>query len=121
MLLTTGTPVMATGGFGAPCINNCILLLLYYHNIIIIIIIIIMRYACREVEGTPEPASLVIVKWFAFFKQETSEGARWPLWKRGRNLKTRNRNTADATQPPSQNSIALVGGPSRPYRSISTV
>ena len=25
MLLTTGTPVMATGGFGAPCINNCIL------------------------------------------------------------------------------------------------
>ena len=27
MLLTTGTPVMATGGFGAPCINNCILLL----------------------------------------------------------------------------------------------
>ena len=28
MLLTTGTPVMATGGFGAPCINNCISLLL---------------------------------------------------------------------------------------------
>ena len=30
MLLTTGTPVMATGGFGAPCINNCILS--YYYN-----------------------------------------------------------------------------------------
>ena len=29
MLLTTGTPVMATGGFAAPCINNCISLLLY--------------------------------------------------------------------------------------------
>ena len=24
MLLTTGTPVMATGGSGVPCINNCI-------------------------------------------------------------------------------------------------
>ena len=30
MLLTTGIPVMATGGFGAPCINNCILLLQQY-------------------------------------------------------------------------------------------
>ena len=26
------------------------------------------------------------------FKQETSEGARWPLWKRGRNPTTRHRN-----------------------------
>ena len=26
------------------------------------------------------------------FKQETSEEARWPLWKRGRNLTTRHRN-----------------------------
>ena len=31
MLLTTGTSVMATGGFGAPCINNCILLLYYMY------------------------------------------------------------------------------------------
>ena len=30
MLLTAGTPVMATGGFGTPCINNCILLYYYY-------------------------------------------------------------------------------------------
>ena len=26
MILTTGTPVMATGGFGAPCINNYIII-----------------------------------------------------------------------------------------------
>ena len=30
-----------------------------------------------------------LVKRFAFYKQETSEGMRWPLWKRGRNLTTR--------------------------------
>ena len=32
-----------------------------------------MRYACREVEGTPEPAPKVV----RLFKQETAEGARY--------------------------------------------
>ena len=47
------------------------------------------------------------------FKQEISEGARWPLWKRGRNPATRHRNTD--SQPashiygaPSPSSIALA-------------
>ena len=47
-----------------------------------------MRYACREVEGTPEPAfaqsqvaieskrifSVVIVKWFAFLNKRPQRG-----------------------------------------------
>ena len=65
-----------------------------------------MRYACREVQGTPEPA-LHIPRWpfiraniyrnrkvVCLSKQETSEGARWPLWKGGRNPTTRHRNIA---------------------------
>ena len=63
-----------------------------------------MRYACREVEGTPEPAlhiprwplirifSVIIVKWFAFLNKRP-QGARWALWKQGRNSTTRHANT----------------------------
>ena len=64
-----------------------------------------MRYACPEVEGTPEPA-LHIPRWplirannqcdhhnvVCLSKQETSEGARWALWKRSRNPTTRHAN-----------------------------
>ena len=64
-----------------------------------------MCYACPEVEGTPEPA-LHIPRWpliraniqfdhrtvICLSKQETSEGARWALWKRGRNPTTRHAN-----------------------------
>ena len=54
------------------------------------------------------------------FKQEPSEGARWLLWKRGRNPTTRHRNIdTNIYTEPSHNSIALIGGPPRPYRPIS--
>ena len=40
-------------------------------------------------------------KMVCLFKQETSEGARWPLWKRGLNPTTRHKNieTYIATKP----------------------
>ena len=71
-----------------------------------------MGYACREVEGTADllctfPGGHWIRaniqcghrKVVCLFKQETSEGARWPLWKRGRNPTTRHRSIA--SQPAS--------------------
>ena len=96
-----------------------------------------MRYACRKVEGVPEPALCTFLcghwiranihdqcgdrKVVCLFKQETPEGVRWPPWKRGRNPTTRHRNIASqlhiiGTQPQWHR---LVGGPSRPYRPIS--
>ena len=69
-----------------------------------------MRYALDEKlivgEGMPEPG-LHIPRWplgirakilsghrkvVCLFKEDASEGARWPLWKRGRNPTTRHRN-----------------------------
>ena len=58
-----------------------------------------MCYACREVEGTPEPAMHIQRKVVCLFKQETSEGGEMPLWKRGRNPTTRH--TKKASQPAS--------------------
>ena len=59
-----------------------------------------MRYACREVEGTPEPILCIPCghwiraniqsghrKVVCLFKQDTPEGVRWPMWKRGLNLR----------------------------------
>ena len=41
------------------------------------------------------------------FKQETSEGARWPLWKRGRNRTTRPRQPANQLRILRANSSAV--------------
>ena len=57
------------------------------------------------------------------FKQETSEGARWPLWKRGRNPTTKHRNIAKRGRNPTtkHRNIAKRGrNPTTKHRNIAS-